>query len=80
MQHQRTPPRARLRQEVRAPITTHEKAVWRLVQLRADPDLSDEAYDIAICLMADVFWVSDTSLRRDVRKAAREIDPTWRDA
>lgn len=78
--HSRTPPRARLRQEDRAYIGTYEKAIWRLVQLRADPEMTDREYDLSIMWVADFFWVSDTSLRRDVRKAAREIDPTWRDA
>lgn len=71
------PARLRLRQEDRVPIATYEKAVWRLVALRADPELSDEAYDLAVTLLADVYWVSDVRVRRDVRKAAHEIDPKW---
>ena len=76
----RIPPRVRLRQADRAPITTYEEAIWRLVQFRADPEIDDVAYDVAVNLVADIYWRTDVCVRRDVRKAAREIDPDWRDA
>ena len=74
----RTPVRARIRQPERAPISTYENAIWRLVQYRADESLDDAAYDLAVTLVADIFWRTDTCVRRDVRKAAREIDPERR--
>lgn len=76
--HARTPVRARIRQPDRAPISTYENAIWRLVQYRADETLDDAAYDLAVTLVADIFWRTDPCVRRDVRKAAREIDPDWR--
>ena len=76
--HRRIPTDSRIRQADREPIATYEKAVWRLVALRDDPEITDAAYDLAVKLLADVFWRSDLVVRRDVRKAAREIDPAWR--
>ena len=74
----RIPTDTRIHQADRPPVSTYYQAVWRLVALRSDPEITDFAYDLAIKLLADVFWVSDLALRRDVMKAAREIDPGWR--
>lgn len=71
--HLRVPSRPRLRQADRGAISSYEQAVWRLVALREDPEITDFAYDTAVNLMADVFWCSDFALRRDVRKAAAQI-------
>jgi hypothetical protein len=62
----------------RLPVSTYYQAVWRLVAIRNEPECDDFAYDTVVKLLADVFWVSDKRLRRDVLIAAREIDPDWR--
>lgn len=76
--HPRIPTDTRIRQADRQPVSTYYQAVWRLVALRADPELDDAGYDAAIKIVADVFWMDDRAVRRDVIKAAREIDPAWR--
>lgn len=77
VEYARIPVRARIRQPERAPISTYENAIWRLVQYRADETLDDAAYDLVVTLVADIFWRTDVCVRRDVRKAAREVDPDW---
>jgi len=73
--HLRIPVRARLRQPDRAPISTYENALLRLVEVRADQEVDDAAYDLAISLVADIYWQTDLCVRRDVRKLARDVDP-----
>lgn len=63
-----------LQQSDRLPVSTYDEAVRRLVQLRLDESLSDDAYDTAVTLVADIFWHSDLTVRRDVIVAAREIE------
>lgn len=74
------PARLHWREQDRPPLQTYEKAVWRLVAIRADETISDDAYDLAVSLVADIFWKGDRDVRRDVRQSAREIDPPWRNA
>lgn len=74
----RTPVRARIRQPERAPISTYENAIWRLVLICADEILDDAAYELAVTLVAEIFGRTDVCVRRDVRKAALQIDPDWR--
>ena len=62
----------------RSPIITYDDAIRRLVQYRVDESVDDAAYDLAVTLVADIFWFTDVSVRCDVRKAARQIDPDWR--
>lgn len=69
----RIPRKSSLQQHDRLPVSTYDEAVARLVQLRCDETVSDDAYDVAVELVADIFWLSDKRLRADVMKAAREI-------
>jgi len=62
-----------LQQEDRLPVSTYDEAVRNLVCLRNREDLTDDSYDLAIQIVADIFWVRDKRLRRDVIVAAREI-------
>jgi hypothetical protein len=62
-----------LQQADRLPVSSYEEAVRRLVEVRADIALPDEAYDTAVQIVADIFWKADRLVRRDVRVAAREI-------
>ena len=59
-----------LQQEDRVPLSSYEDAVGRLVTLRIDASVTDEAYDMCVKLIADVFWQSDKRVRRDVRVTA----------
>lgn len=70
---QRVPVKPSLRQQDRAPISTYDEAVRHLVTLRINPALSDDAYDVAVALVADIFWRTDNKVRRDVRVACKEI-------
>ena len=62
-----------LQQQDRLPVSSLDEAVRRLVMFRSDPSISDEAYDLAIRVVADIFWVHDLRLRRDVIVAVRQI-------
>lgn len=62
-----------LQQQDRLPISTYDEAVRRLVEFRNDPAITDEAYDLAVSLVADVFWTADKRVRRDVVVAARQL-------
>jgi len=62
-----------LQQEDRLSVSTYDEAVRNLVFLRNREDLTDDSYDLAIQIVADIFWVRDKRLRRDVIVAAREI-------
>lgn len=54
----------------RQPISTYEDAVRALVVRRADPSISDDAYFMAVEIVADVFWIAEKHVVRDVRVAA----------
>jgi hypothetical protein len=62
-----------VQQADRLPVSSYEEAVRRLVVIRADSALPDEAYDVAVQLVADIFWKADPIVRRDVRVAASEV-------
>lgn len=62
-----------LQQQDRLPVSSYEEAVRRLVVLRADEAVTDDAYSVAVELVADIFWRSDRRVRRDAMIAAREI-------
>lgn len=62
-----------LQQQDRLPVSSYDEAVRRLVMLRCDPDIFDATYDVAVNLVADIFWMTDTRVRRDVRVASREL-------
>ena len=69
----RVPRRPSLQQQDRLPVSTYDEAVWCLVQFRCDQSLSDDAYDVAVQLVADIFWISDKRVRADALKAARTV-------
>lgn len=62
-----------LQQQDRLPISTYDEAVRRLVEIRCDETLPDEAYDTAVSMVADIFWQTDKRVRRDVVVEARKI-------
>ena len=62
-----------LQQQDRLPISSYEEAVRSLVFIRCDESVSDTAYDLVLKIVADIFWVNDKKLRRDVAVASREI-------
>jgi hypothetical protein len=65
-----------LQQEDRLPLGTYDQAIGRLLTIRADESLPDEAYHVAVTIVADIFWATDKRVRADVIKAAKEIG--WR--
>ena len=69
----RIPRKASLQQFDRLPISSYEEALQRLVEIRCDESVSDDAYDVAVNLIADIFWHADKKVRRDALLAAREI-------
>ncbi len=69
----RVPRKPSLQQYDRLPISSYEEAVQHLVKIRCDEAFSDDAYDVAVNLIADIFWQSDKKVRRDALLSAREI-------
>ena len=69
----RIPRKPSLQQFDRLPISSYEEALQRLVEIRCDESVSDDAYDVAVNLIADIFWHSDKKVRCDALLAAREI-------
>lgn len=67
------PRKAELRQEDRLPCETYEQAVSRLVQYHVTEGITPEAYDLAVKLVADIFWHTDKRVRRDVFVATRKL-------
>lgn len=62
-----------LQQQDRLPVSTYEEAVRRLVCLHDDESIPDEAYNLAVDLVADIFWMADKRVRRDVLLAHRKL-------
>lgn len=65
--------RTPIKQEDRQPVETYEDAVNRLVILRATEHVGQAAYEIAVRLVADIYWVKDATVRRDVFIACRHL-------
>ena len=65
--------RPSLQQQDRLPVSSYEEAVRSLVCLRCDVTLSDESYDVAVRLIADIFWRNDLRVRRDARVASKDL-------
>ena len=62
-----------LQQADRLPVSSYEEAVRRLVCVRCDDTVTDLAYDLAVNLVADIFWRADKRVRRDVLVSAKEM-------
>lgn len=65
--------KASAQQDDRLPVSSYDEAVRRLVQIRCDEAVTDEAYDLAVSLISDIFWITDTRVRRDVIVAVRQL-------
>ena len=53
-------------------METYEQAVDRLVQYRV-VGVTDEAYSLAVEIIADIYWLTDKRVRRDVFVATRKL-------
>ena len=62
-----------LQQEDRLPCETYDDAVSRLVVIRCTEGVSQEAYDLAVKLIADIYWQNDNRVKRDVFVACRKL-------
>ena len=69
----RVPRRPSMQQHDRLPVSTYDEAISRLLQYRIDETLSDDAYDIGVQLVADIFWMPDKRVRADVMKATSAL-------
>ena len=73
-----SPEFARLRAQVyrpraeREPCATYQQALWRLVveKLRGAPS---DGLAVASSIVADLFWVTDDQLHRDLAKLEKEV-------
>lgn len=57
---------------MRNPLATYEQAVWRLVQMEAAGSTADKL-ELAVQIVADVFWLSDEKVVHDMKKASRNL-------
>lgn len=62
-----------MRQQDRLPISTYEEALGRLVALRVDDRVSDDAYYLVAQMVADIFWLKDQKVIADAAKAVRAM-------
>ena len=62
----------------RLPISTLEKAIWRLVQYYEDETVTPEAYSMARAVIADIFWVTERRVDHLVNQYRAEIFPPAR--
>ncbi len=60
-------------QEDRPPIRSYEQALWRLTQAEVSERYTGAQLDLAVELVADVFWVSDKKVRHDLEKRVRGV-------
>ena len=70
--HSRIPMERSIRQADRSPVSSYEQAVWRLVALREDPK-SRIAHMTSASLIADIYWRTDTVVRRDAMVLAKQL-------
>lgn len=61
-------------QEDRQPLRTYEQSLWRLVQWSVSGLHAADKIDLAIQVVADVFWLSDAKVRHDVEKRVRALN------
>lgn len=62
----------------RSPVHTYEQACWWLIRafdLVEAPLLPSEALPSAAQLVADVYWIGEDQLRRDLLRLVREVNP-----
>lgn len=61
-------------QEDRPPIRSYSQALWRLTQAEVSGLYTSSQLDLAVQIVADVFWVSDKKVTHDLRKRVRALD------
>ncbi len=54
-------------------MSTYEQALWRLVQWQVSERYAYAEFDLAVQIVADVFWLSDAKVRADVEKQVRAL-------
>ena len=63
-----------MRHSTRPPLSTYEQAVWRLAQMRIEHgEVYADDQRFAVQIVADVFWQTEKTVLRDVRKAVRSV-------
>lgn len=62
-----------MQQRDREPLSTYEQAVWRLAQYEVGQANTLGQMDLAIQIVADLFWLSEAKVRSDAQKAARSV-------
>lgn len=58
----------------RLPLATYEQGIWRLAKWHTTEGYTSEQLDLAVQVVADVFWLSDAKVRHDMQKAVRSLD------
>ena len=48
--------------EDRQPLRNYEQALWRLIEWQVSERVPEGQIDLAIQIVADVFWLSDAAL------------------
>lgn len=57
----------------RLPVSTYDQAIWTLVKWDvAEAHLPDQL-NLAVMMVADVFWVSEAKVRNDLNRYRRSV-------
>ncbi len=62
----------------RPPVSSYQEAVWWLVnsyRMALEPLAANEPLPDAAVLVLDMFWITEGTLRADIRKALSEVVP-----
>lgn len=60
------------RQQDRAPAVDYRLALTSLCRALLVDEISDDAYAFGVKMVADIYWLSDARVRRDVVRMLRE--------
>lgn len=58
----------------REPLATYEQAINRLSFFEVAQGHTPEQLNLAVQIVADMFWFSDAKVRHDMQKATRALD------
>lgn len=60
-------------QDDRLPIRDYGRALWRLTQWSVSERYTQAQLDLAVQVVADVFWLSDEKVMHDLRKKVASV-------
>lgn len=55
------------------PISDYSQAVWRLATFELLKKYTPDQLDLAVSIVADIFWFSEAKVRHDMQRAIRSV-------